>query len=175
MNRNKWFWISIIGLVVLLAISLSACSSNNKAKEMVAPDFTLQTTNGETITLSKLRGQPVMLTFWSINCSSCRYQEPFLQAFYANQKNKSLKLITVNIGDHPIVLEQHIASDNITFPVLLDTSRKVARSYGIPGVPVTVFIDARGYVTAYKIGPFQSYEDIEKAVDSIWAVLTRTS
>lgn len=175
MNRNKWFWISIIGLVVLLAISLSACSTNEKKKEIIAPDFTLQTTNGETITLSKLRGQPVMLTFWSINCSSCRYQEPFVQAFYDRWTDKTLKLITVNTGDHPISVQQYIASDNITFPVLLDTNRKVTRSYGIPGVPVTVFIDARGYVTAYKIGPFQSPEDIEKAVESIWSLLTKTS
>jgi peroxiredoxin len=158
----------------LLVLSLPACS-NNKAKEVIAPDFTLQTTDGETITLSKLRGQPVMLTFWSINCSSCRYQEPFLQAFYANQKNKSLKLITVNAGDPALAVEQHAISSNMTFPILLDTNRKVARDYGLPGVPVTVFVDSRGYVAAYKIGPFQSREDIEKAVDSIWSLLTKTS
>jgi hypothetical protein len=63
----------------------------------------------------------------------------------------------------------------MTFPILLDINRKVARDYGLPGVPVTVFVDSRGYVTAYKIGPFQSREDIEKAVDSIWSLLTKTS
>lgn len=175
MLKQKWYLIATVALAILLASTLTACSTSKKEKEIIAPDFTLQTTNGETITLSKLRGQPVMLIFWSINCASCKYQEPFLEEFYAKQTNKSLKLITVNAGDPPFAVEQHAASSNMTFPILLDTNRKVARDYGLPGVPVTVFVDSRGYITAYKIGPFQSREDIEKAVDSIWSLLTRTS
>ncbi|MBM3154833.1 MAG: TlpA family protein disulfide reductase [Chloroflexi bacterium] len=196
MNRNRilsalGIWLVFFGVLLLLSPVLATLPAHTntlnikwpqiswdhgeKTKEVAAPDFTLQTTNGETITLSKLRGRPVILTFWSINCQACRQQEPYIQAFHDRLTDNTLKLITVNIGDHPVILEQYIASDNITFPVLLDTNRKVARSYGIPGVPVTIFIDVRGYVTAYKIGPFQSREDIEKAVDSIWPLLTKTS
>jgi hypothetical protein len=57
----------------------------------------------------------------------------------------------------------------------MDSSREVARSYGLPGVPVTVFIDARGFIAAYKIGPFQSSDEIEEAVDSIWTLLNKVS
>lgn len=173
MNRRKWFWVSITLAVALLVGTLTACSK--KAEEIVAPDFTLQTIEGETFTLSHLRGQPIMLTFWSINCSACKYQKPFIQEFYDEWPDKALKLLTVNTGDHPIAVQQYAASDNVTFPILLDTNRKVAQSYGLPGVPVTIFIDVKGNITAYKIGAFQSSGDIEKAVESIWSLLTKAS
>jgi len=164
----------LITLTLLLA-SISMSCSKDKKNEIAAPDFTLQTVDGETVTLSELQGVPVMLTFWSTSCPSCRLQEPFIQEFYERWSDKALRLLTVNTGDHPLAVQQYLASDNVTFPILLDANREVARSYGLPGVPVTIFIDARGYITAYKIGPFQSSEEIEKAVDSIWILLTKIS
>jgi len=173
-NIHKWFWIPIIPIILLLAGILTSCSSN-KEKEVVAPDFTLQTIDGQMITLSELRGEPVMLTFWSTTCYQCKIQEPFIQEFYEKWSDKALKLLTVNTGDNPLAVQQYLASANVTFPVLMDTKREVARSYGLPGVPVTFFIDARGYIAAYKIGAFQSSDEIEKAVDSIWTLLTKIS
>ena len=174
MNRHFGLWATLIAITFIFAFILTACS-NNKEKEVAAPDFTLQTLDGETVTLSELQGEPVMLTFWSTSCPSCKLQEPFVQEFYDKWSDKALKLFTVNTGDHPLAVQQYIASDNITFPVLMDSDRKVARSYGLPGVPVTIFIDARGFITAYKIGPFQSSDEIEQAVDSIWTLLNKAS
>lgn len=174
MNRHTRFWVLIIAISLLL-VGISTSCSKDKEEEIAAPDFTLQTVDGQTVTLSELRGEPVMLTFWSTSCPSCKLQEPFIQEFYERWSDKTLKLLTVNTGDHPLAVQQYIASNDVTFPVLMDSSREVARSYGLPGVPVTIFIDARGYITAYKIGPFQSSDEIEKAVDSIWTLLTKVS
>jgi len=174
MNRHISFWALIIATILLVA-GISTSCNKDKDKEVAAPDFTLQTVDGQTVTLSELRGEPVMLTFWSTNCPACKVQEPFIQEFYERWSDKALKLLTVNTGDHPLAVQQYLASNNVNFPVLMDANREVARSYGLPGVPVTIFIDARGYITAYKIGPFQSSNEIEKAVDSIWTLLTKVS
>ncbi|MBM3155304.1 MAG: redoxin domain-containing protein, partial [Chloroflexi bacterium] len=180
------------GLVVLVTVPLilinilskheydqPAQSGDNKAEETVAPDFTLQATSGEKVTLSKFRGQPVILAFWHICPSSgCKVQESVLQAFYEKQTYGSLKLITVNVGGSPLEVEQYAAKNNLTFPILLDTNWDVSHDYGPFGSPIgfprTVFIDARGYITTYRMGPFKSLDDIEKAVDSIWPSLTKT-
>ena len=175
MNRHIRFLALIITVILLLAVVLTSCSKGKDKKEVAAPDFTLQTVDGQTVTLSELQGEPVMLTFWSTSCPACKLQEPFIQEFYERWSDKALKLLTVNTGDHPLAVQQYLASNNVNFPVLMDANREVARSYGLPGVPVTIFIDARGYITAYKIGPFQSSDEIEKAVDSIWTLLTKVS
>src|SRR3990172_5069800 len=47
-----------------------------------APDFTLQTVDGEAVTLSDLRGQVVVLNFWATWCPPCRAEMPALQEGY---------------------------------------------------------------------------------------------
>jgi peroxiredoxin len=141
---------------------------------MLAPDFTLQTLNGEKITLSDFRDKPVMLTFWRIDCPSCETQIPFLQGFYGTWSKAPLKMLTINAGDKAAAVSDFAARKNITFPILLDPDKKTAQAYGIPGVPVTFFIDTKGTVQAYKLGAFQSQQELEVGLDSLYPSLIGT-
>jgi peroxiredoxin len=167
MSRCKWYLILTIGAILLFGSLAISCTPKSEA-----PNFTLQTIDGTKVSLSEFRGKPVMLTFWSINCPSCVYQLPFLEAFYAARPNKTVELLAINVGDNPIAVNQFVSDNNLTFPILLDPGQKVTQAYGIPGVPMTFFIDSRGLVKAYKPGPFQSRDDIEKAIDSLYPALT---
>ena len=58
MKIHKWYTPLIIGLALILSASLAAC---NKSEESpYAPDFTLQTINGETVSLSDFSGKPTL-------------------------------------------------------------------------------------------------------------------
>ena len=173
MSRRKLFLILIAVLAVIFA-SLSASCGNEEEDSLLAPDFTLQALDGEKITLSDFRGKPVMLTFWRIDCPSCEAQIPFLQGFYNTWSKAPLGMITINTGDKAAAVSDFAASKNITYPILLDPDNKVAQYYGIPGVPITFFIDAQGVVQAYKLGPFQSQQEIELGLDSLYPSLTGT-
>jgi peroxiredoxin len=167
MSRGKWYSILIIGAILLFGSLAVSCTSRNEA-----PNFTLQTIDGKKVSLSEFRGKPVMLTFWSINCPGCVSQIPSLQAFYVARPNKTVELLAIDVGDNPIAVNQFVSDNNLTFPILLDPGQKVAQAYGIPGVPVTFFIDYHGLAQAYKLGPFQSQDEIEKAIDSLYPALT---
>lgn len=76
-------------------------------------------------------------------------------------------MLTIDVGESATLVQAFVASHGFTYPVLLDTQGRVAQAYGIPGVPTTFFVDAEGIVKAYKIGPFQSQDEIKSVVESL--------
>jgi peroxiredoxin len=172
MKRHKCYTSLIIGLVLILSGLLTAC---NKSEEIIyAPDFTLQTMSGETVSLSDFLGKPVMLTFWKLNCPACQFQMPYIQAGYDEWSSDAIVVLTINIGDSIPAIQNYVTSQKLTFPVLLDPGGNVAKTYGIPGVPMTFVIDADGVLKAYKIGAFQSQQSMEDALKSIFPSLALT-
>ena len=172
MKRHKWYTSLIIGLALILSASLAAC---NKTGEVIsAPDFTLQNIGGETVSLSDFRGKPVMLTFWKINCAACQFQMPYIQTAYDEWPNETIAVLTINVGDSALAVQNYITSHKLTFPVLLDSRGGVTHTYGVPGVPTTFLIDSDGILKAYKIGAFQSRQTMEDALESTFPSLILT-
>ncbi len=64
----------------------------------LAPDFTLPTLGGGTVTLSELRGKWVLLNFWAIWCPPCRMEMPYLQAAF-EEKGEEIEFIGINLGE----------------------------------------------------------------------------
>ncbi|MBN2463487.1 MAG: TlpA family protein disulfide reductase [Dehalococcoidia bacterium] len=172
MKGHKRYLILAVGLALVLISSAVACA---KPEEVIyAPDFTLQNINGETISLSDFSDKPVMLIFWKINCAACKFQITYTQAFYDEWSSDTIAVLTINVGDSIPAIQNYVTSLGISYPILLDTTGRVAQAYGIPGVPVTFFIDAQGILKAYKIGAFQSQEEIEDAFKSVFPAFTLT-
>ena len=69
-----------------------------------APDFTLQTPEGETFTLSELRGQAVLVNLWATWCPPCRAEMPAMQKMYDEYKDQGFVVLAVNMTyqDHPV-------------------------------------------------------------------------
>ena len=45
-------------------------------KDSLAPDFVLKDINGIDVKLNSLRGTPVVLNFWSVDCAPCLKEKP---------------------------------------------------------------------------------------------------
>ena len=173
MKRHKWHLIITAGLTLIMMASFASCNKQNEG--VYAPEFTLQNLNGETVSLSDFRGKPVMLVFWEINCTACKFQIPYIQAIYDNYSNDTIALLSINTGDKASSIQEYITSRGITYPVLLDQKHQVSQSYGIPGVPVTFLIDAEGIIKAYKIGAFRNQEELENGLRDTFPTITFAS
>lgn len=98
----------------------------------IAPDFTLETAPGETVTLSDFRGQPVILVFYPADWSpTCTDQLALYQTVYPAFERHDAAMLAISVDG--VWSHQAFAKDrNIQFPILADFEPKgeVARMYG---------------------------------------------
>lgn len=123
-------------------------------KGFLAPDFTLETLEGQSIRLSDLRGQVVVLNFWATWCPPCRAEMPTLEKIAREYKDQGVIVVGVNstIQDDPNAIPGFLAQHGITFPILLDKRGEVTRRYEIRSFPTTFFIGSDGIIRFVTIG-----------------------
>jgi cytochrome c biogenesis protein CcmG/thiol:disulfide interchange protein DsbE len=113
----------------------------------LAPDFQLTGVDGNVVRLSQFRGRAVVLTFFASWCHPCEEELPVLEAVQREEGNR-VAVIAVNYQDFPDDSRRFAQRLKITYPALIQdaTDNPVAARYGVHGIPVTFFIDARGNV-----------------------------
>jgi thiol-disulfide isomerase/thioredoxin len=116
-----------------------------------APDFSLQTLSGDTVTLSDYAGRVVLINYWATWCIPCRAEMPLLQK-YADQYPDKLVVLAVNNGEREVDVEAFIREQDLTLPVLLDPDAAVSDLYRVRGFPTTMFIDRDGKIRYQHIG-----------------------
>lgn len=120
-----------------------------------APDFTLSTPLGQTVTLSEIvneaQGQPVVLNFWASWCAPCRVEMPHFQNASRNY-NGRIAFIGVNQGENAQTVTEFGNEFGITYPLLVDEENEVSRAYSVNSLPTTVFIGPDGVVREVVIG-----------------------
>jgi peroxiredoxin len=134
-----------------------------------APDFQLNTLEGETIQLSDLRGQPVVVNLWASWCPPCKAEMPALQSVYAETQEDGLQVLAVNMSYQDSVreAERFIQENGLDFTVPLDESGEVARLYQMQALPSTYFIDSKGVIQRVIIGGPMSETTIRTSVEQI--------
>ena len=158
----------ILAIVISIALTIVSCSPPCPDMGQNAPDFTLQTTDGENVNLSDFQGKTVILNFWATWCGPCQLETPFFQAIHNEHADKGVVILAVDIKESASKVRNFANSKAITFPILLDTEAKVARQYCIPNVlPYTLFINSEGIIKARKAGAFQSKAEIESILNSL--------
>ncbi|MCB9135272.1 MAG: redoxin domain-containing protein [Anaerolineales bacterium] len=120
----------------------------------LAPDFTLTTADGNTITLSELRGHPVIVNLWASWCGPCRAEMPALQRVHETYKDTGLLLLAVNATpqDSEAAALTFATELGLTFPILFDAAGEVSRLYELRALPSTYFIGPDGTIQEVVIG-----------------------
>ena len=85
-----------------------------------APDFTLLTPAGQTVSLADYRGQVVLVNFWATWCPSCVAEMPDYEQVYQKhgQGQGEFMALAVNLQEEPEQASQFAAGLGVTFPVL---------------------------------------------------------
>jgi peroxiredoxin len=124
-----------------------------------APDFTLTTLSGKSVTLSDYRGKPVMLNFWATSCEPCRRQIPYLLEASDKMAKEGLEFFTVS-REKEATLRKFMQQEGYVFVVALDSDRAVWESYHISNTPHTFFIDSDGIIRSTRIGALETTQQV---------------
>jgi cytochrome c biogenesis protein CcmG/thiol:disulfide interchange protein DsbE len=117
-----------------------------------APDFTLQTTDGQTLTLSQLRGKPVIVNFWASWCVPCRDEFPLLVSAYQKYSPQGLQIVGVIYDDSAQNAESFASSYGATWPLVQDPDKTAFNAFKNFGVPVSYYVDRQGVIRAVSFG-----------------------
>ncbi len=131
-----------------------------------APDFTLKTLTGESVRLSSLKGQVVMINFWASWCAPCRQEMPLLNKIHADYHKAGFTLLSINLDDQVGAAQEFLKSTPVVFPVLHDGKGKVAELYKNTAMPSSYFIDKKGHYVhlhqGYRPGEEETYRKVIK-------------
>jgi len=82
--------------------------------DMIAPDFTAVTFDGEEVRLSDLRGQIIVLNFWASWCPPCRDETPLLESVQDNLGD-DVTLIGINTDDAECAAREFLSEYGVTY------------------------------------------------------------
>ena len=130
------------------ARAMTQLEEEDRLRESI--DFALTDLNGRTWKLGDLRGKVVLVNFWATWCPPCRKEMPDLQELYSRFKEKGLVILAIT--DEVIEkAKPFIEEKQYTFPVLLDSGRKVNEAFRVDGIPKTFIYDRDGKLAAQSI------------------------
>ncbi len=132
-----------------------------------APDFTLQTMEGDSLTLSELRGQVIVLNFWASWCVACREEHSVLARVTRQYPEGDVRVLGVLFQDSPASAERFMKRYG-AFMTVLDPGSRTAIDFGVYGVPESFFLDAEGRIAHKHIGPV-TWPLLQSTVDSLLA------
>lgn len=109
------------------------------------------------MTLSDLRGRPVVINFWAPSCVPCRTEFPVLRSALAAHAGSGLALLGVwfhggRFLDSPADVTSFMAEQRADWPTLADPDGAVQDAYDVVVPPTTFFIDRSGVVRAVQLG-----------------------
>lgn len=119
-----------------------------------APDFNFPTLKGGQAKLSDYRGKVVLINVWATWCNPCREEMPSMERLYQNMKGQPFEILAVSIDVRGATDVEPFAKQlALTFPILLDTDKKITGLYHTTGQPESFIVDKNGVVVDRIIGP----------------------
>jgi peroxiredoxin len=162
MTRFNFTAVSILVLLISGAwIYISAPDQNQMQVSQeapsvgfIAPDFELETMQGESIHLADLRGKAVIINLWASWCGPCRAEMPAMQTVFEKYADEDFTILAVNATNQDdISSARAFASElGLSYPILLDVNGIVSDLYNLRALPTTFFIDPEGQIQEVIIG-----------------------
>ena len=129
-------------------------SASAPARLARAPEFNLESTTGESLSLSSFRGKVVLLNFWATWCGPCKIEMSWLVDLQEEYGPQGLQIIGISLDDDATKVEIGEFADTMrtNYPILIG-NKKVAEAYGgVPAMPESFFIGQDGKIFDRIIG-----------------------
>ncbi len=135
-----------------------------------APDFSLASLDGKTLTLSDYRGKAVLLNFWATWCEPCKIEMPWFVELQRQYGPQGLQVLGVAMDDtDPKDIADFAKKMGVNYPIVVGKEAVGDQYGGIPYLPSTFYITRDGKVMDRVYGLVSRSEiegDIKRALAS---------
>ena len=136
----------LIGGVLLWTLVAGAAAA--EPPRVASPDFEAPslTEERQTLLLSALRGQVVLLNFWASWCYPCRYEMPHFQTLYDRFHEDGLEVVAIAAYDKLDDARAFQDRYGFTFTLLFDGDKAAVEAFDVKTVPQTFLIGRDGFL-----------------------------
>lgn len=130
---------------------IESLGSNHLQIGAEAMEIAEPTPQGDTITLSSLRGKYVLLDFWASWCKPCRMENPNLVENYKKYHEKGFEIYQVSLDKDKASWTAAIKQDGLNWTHVSDLAYwqcKSAQLYKVQGIPANFLLDPEGKIIA---------------------------
>lgn len=162
MHTRKQFLAALTGGVLATAGGLLSCGTGGSGKPAnlkaeadrnLAPDFTLEDANGQSVTLSDLKGKVVLLNFWATWCVPCRIEIPWFVDMEREFKDKGFAVVGISMDeDGWDAVKPFIADMKVNYRIVLGTEELAQLYSGVQALPTSFIIDRNGKIASVHMG-----------------------
>ena len=113
-------------------------------KGALFPDFTLQTPQGEPVSLYSVKAKVKIIDFWASWCGPCRAENPHVKELYEKYHDKGLEVISVSLDDKKDKWLKAIEQDGLPWIHVSDLQawgNPLVKMLGIQGIPYLIVLD----------------------------------
>lgn len=138
-----------------------------------APEFTgikawLNTAGGKSLSLKALRGQVVLIDFWTYSCINCQRTLPHLEAWYSAYHRDGFEIVGVHTPEFAFEHEvgnvrDQAAALGVRYPIAIDNDYATWNAYANQYWPAEYLVDAEGNIRHVSFGE-GGYPTTEKLI-----------
>lgn len=163
MKRSRFFLI-----LLALILIMNRAGAENVPLGQTVPDFTVETIDGGTFTLSEALKQydAVLINLWATWCGYCVEEFPHLQEAYEQYKDRvAVIALSTDPEDTPAKMRTFAADMGLTFPMAQDPGGQLKVFSRSVGVPTNMMVDRFGRVAFYWGGALFSASSFTRLFD----------
>ena len=140
--------ITQILIVVAVFVGIRAYLLQGSIKQGPAPDFTARMLDGSLVSLSEMRGEPLLLHFWATWCKICSLNDGAIDGLAEDMQVVTVAMESGGAKD----IQKEMDERGLKFPVIVDGLGKLANLYRVKGVPTNYIFDADGNIRYVEVG-----------------------